>query len=864
VAIAREQALDFTESCLGTKSRASTGPPFVEREGTGMFVAPALDLRLIADALPVAGMVADAGGSVTFVSRRWTEQTGHDPDGALGLGWLGVIDERARPAAADAWADAIRTGSSATFEALVHTKTGTGRWYRATWLPLRDESGAIAAWLGTFFDVDEERRADTRLRVSAEANAALAQTPGLHGTLDTLVRLLVPDYADWTMINLLEGTDRLRAVAVFHRDPKHSAVCARIVNVEMQLTGEGANAEVMATGQPVCLPSLPFARVEPVMRRAGIPADALAAFEELGFASAVFVPLTHRGVTIGVMQMVRSHARATPYDERDVPLFGDLAAAASTAIANAQIFDALLDSERHLAVVSRASDELARSLSLQDTYDTFVRIVVPELADWASIAIVERGIVTAVSAAHVDPARSADALLVPQAAREVIRTGSPQLAMLLDEADELRLRSSVTVPLIVDGETYGALSAGSMALDRLFTQEELPLFAELARRASAAIGNARRYEQEHRVATALQAAALPKSLPNGAGYQFNGHYTPGRTEMQIGGDWYDALRLADGRIMISIGDVLGSGLEAATTMSNLRQVIRGVAQVRPDPSLMLDAADKTLRADRPDRLVTAFIGVIDPVTSTLTYASAGHPAALMRAPDGSIAELRTTGLPLGLRERSDAATATVAVAPGSMLVCYTDGLIESTHDIFEGERRLHAAIASPSIEASAEPARTIHDEVLFDGAHDDVAILAVRMPGPDVPDPFTRFALRSDDPERVSAVRRAFSIMLAERGADKEAAYSAELVFGELLGNVARYAPGDFDVAIDFATEEPVLHLLDNGPGFRFNPNLPDDVLSERGRGLYIVSSLAKSFSVDPRLGGGSHARAVLEIRSAR
>jgi PAS domain S-box-containing protein len=829
-----------------------------------VYVAPALDLRLIADALPVAGMVADATGAVTFVSRRWTEQTGHDAEGALGLGWLGVIDERARPAAADAWADAIRTGSSATFEALINTANGTGRWYRATWLPLRDERAQLAAWLGTFFDVDEERRADARLRMSAEANAALAQTPGLHGTLDTLVRLLVPEYADWTMINLLEGTGRLRAVAVFHRDPRKNSVCARITDAQMELAGESANAHVIATGLPVCVSNLPFAHVEPALRRSGLSADVIAAFEALGFGSAVFVPLTHRGAIIGVMQMVRSQPGATPYDERDIPLFGDLAAAASTAIANAQIFDALLDSERHLAVVSRASDELARSLSLQDTYDTFVRIVVPELADWASIAIVERGIVTAVSAAHVDHERSADALIVPQAAHDVIRSGSPQIAMLLDEADELRLRSSVTVPLIVDGETHGALSAGSMALDRLFTQEELPLFAELARRASAAIGNARRYEQEHRVATALQAAALPKSLPSGAGYQFNGHYTPGRTEMQIGGDWYDALRLADGRIMISIGDVLGSGLEAATTMSNLRQVIRGVAQVHPDPSLMLDAADKTLRADRPDRLVTAFIGVLDPVTSTLTYASAGHPAALMRAPDGTIAELRTTGLPLGLRERSDASTATVAVARGSMLVCYTDGLIESTHDLFEGERRLHAAISDPAIETSDEPARTIHDAVLFDGAHDDVAILAVRMPGPSEPDPFTRFSLRSDDQARVSGVRRAFSLMLAERGADESAAFSAELVFGELLGNVARYAPGAFDVAIDFATEEPVLHLLDNGPGFRFNPNLPDDVLSERGRGLYIVSSLAKSFSVDARLGGGSHARAVLEISSRR
>jgi PAS domain S-box-containing protein len=840
-----------------------TGPPPAYREEDRVFVAPALDLRLIADALPVAGMVADAGGAVTFVSRRWAEQTGHDAGSALGMGWLGAIDERARPAAADAWAEAIRTGTSATFEALVRTAAGS-RWYRATWLPLRDETSRISAWLGTFFDVDDERRADARLRLSAEANAALAQTPGLHGTLETLVRLLVPEYADWTLIALLERADRLRAVSVFHRDPQCAAVSARIVNAEMRLIAGDPSADVVASGLPMCLPNQRFADVEPLMRRAGLAADTIAAFAELGVATAVLVPLRHRGAIIGVMHMVRSHAPAVPYDERDVPMFGDLAAAASTAIANAQIFDALLDSERHLAVVSRASDELARSLSLQETYDTFVRIVVPELADWASIAIVDRDVVQAVSATHVDPNLARDALRVPQAAHEVIRTGDPQIAMLIGDASELGLRSSVTVPLIADGATYGALSAGSMAFDRLFTQADLPLFAELARRASAAIGNARRFEQEHQVASALQAAALPKSLPSGAGYHFDGYYAPGRTELQIGGDWYDALRLDDGRIMISIGDVLGSGLEAATTMSNLRQVIRGVAQVHPDPSLMLDAADKTLRADRPDRLVTAFIGVLDPVTSTLTYASAGHPAALLRDATGALTELRTTGLPLGLRERSDAETAKTAIARGSMILCYTDGLIESTHDIFEGERRLRAALSDRAIETSDDPARMIHDAVLFDGAHDDVAILAVRTPGPDEPDPFIRFALRSGDADRVSAVRHDFSRMLAEVGADATAAFSAELVFGELIGNVARYAPGDFDVAIDLSAAAPVLHLLDNGPGFRFNPNLPDDVLSERGRGLYIVTSLAKSFSVDPRIGGGSHARAVLDIRPQR
>jgi anti-sigma regulatory factor (Ser/Thr protein kinase) len=87
---------------------------------------------------------------------------------------------------------------------------------------------------------------------------------------------------------------------------------------------------------------------------------------------------------------------------------------------------------------------------------------------------------------------------------------------------------------------------------------------------------------------------------------------------------------------------------------------------------------------------------------------------------------------------------------------------------------------------------------------------------------------------------------------------AAELVFGELLGNVVRYAPGPIEVMFDWSEPVPVLHVLDRGPGFTLMPRLPSDLLSERGRGLFIVWSLAEDFNVTERLDGGSHARAVL------
>ena len=108
---------------------------------------------------------------------------------------------------------------------------------------------------------------------------------------------------------------------------------------------------------------------------------------------------------------------------------------------------------------------------------------------------------------------------------------------------------------------------------------------EVARRSALAIANAQLYAREHRVAEALQAASLPRRLPEIDGIALDAIYVPGRSEAQIGGDWYDAFALADGRIVVSIGDVAGSGLDAAVTMSSMRQIIRGIAQVHADPVL---------------------------------------------------------------------------------------------------------------------------------------------------------------------------------------------------------------------------------------------------------------------------------------
>jgi PAS domain S-box-containing protein len=541
----------------------------------------------------------------------------------------------------------------------------------------------------------------------------------------------------------------------------------------------------------------------------------------------------------------------------------------------------------------RASEIFARPLDLEATLRAIARTAVPEIGDWCQIDLrTDDGRIKTVAMAHRDPEKDRLAQqfvgrihLNPQGeygSPYVIRTGKSELiedvvpemveSSVADAGEtaiylELGIRSAVSVPLVAEGETLGMLSVLSGASLRRYSQDDVPMVEELGRRAGLAIHKARLFEREHRAAESFQEASLPAALPDAPGLVLDAFYAPGRAEAQVGGDWYDAMRLVDGRVVVSIGDVAGSGLQAAVTMGNMRQIIRGIAQVHADPALMLDAADRALRLEHPDKFVTAFVAVFDPISSMLTYASAGQPPPLLRKPTGETEPLTGTGLPLGLRSNFEKAdSTTIELPPGSTLLLYTDGLTEFDREPVDGERRLQQIFGG--IGEDEQPARAIAERMMDGGtAHDDVAVMVLRIGEPLERDAHDRELLRrwsvhTDRMRDVTAARRAFGEAFGEHGATPEDVAMAELVFGELVGNATRYAPGPVDVIADWSGPDPVLHVLDEGPGFRHISILPPDLMSESGRGLFIVSALTHDFRIAKRHHGGSHARAVLRLRS--
>ncbi len=376
-------------------------------------------------------------------------------------------------------------------------------------------------------------------------------------------------------------------------------------------------------------------------------------------------------------------------------------------------------------------------------------------------------------------------------------------------------------------------------------------------------------EREHQASRAFQTAALPQILPTIAGLALSAVYEPAGAQDLVGGDWFDAFRLPDGRVVLSVGDVMGSGLSAAITMAAVRQAIRGAAHVFPEPAAVLDAADHALRSEQADRIVTAFVGVLDPLTLILTYASAGHPAPLVRFTDGTICELSAVDFPLGLRNeegRQRGANGSIALRDKSLLVLYTDGLIESTRDALAGEQRLRTALGTADVYDAENPAAAIRT-LLPPAANDDVAILAVRIAAEaDTTGSHPHWKFQADDADTAMRTRRQIGAELQRLGATVSEADDAELIFGELIGNVVRHTGGNVEAALDLSGDSPVLHVLDRGPGFTFYARLPKDTMSESGRGLYITSMLARDVSVIPRSDGdgGSHARAVLAMRLRR
>ncbi|WP_107089468.1 PAS domain S-box protein [Streptomyces sp. WM6368] len=360
---------------------------------------------------------------------------------------------------------------------------------------------------------------------------------------------------------------------------------------------------------------------------------------------------------------------------------------------------------------------------------------------------------------------------------------------------------------------------------------------------------ARLYEQQRHVALTLQ-RSLMGSPPDVPGMPTASRYFPARQGAGVGGDWFDLIPLGGGRVGVMIGDVMGRGLDAAAVMGQLRSASHALAKTGMPPWQLMRALDAVV-SELPDQFVTCCYLVVDADAAEITVCSAGHLPVLLADPGGEVSRLPVeVSVPLGVGEVPHHESRH-AVAPGSVLALYTDGLVETPGSDIERQvdglaAALEKALATTgSLEASADRLLTDLLPDADDNA-DDVTLLLVRIPST----PATARTLVLDAaPSSVAEGRRFLRATLDEWGKDDEQLReTACLLASELLSNAVRHGSGPVRLRMRQAGRELGVEVCDASPVLpqaRFAA--PD---AESGRGLLLVDSLASSWGTLPTADG--------------
>jgi anti-anti-sigma factor len=584
----------------------------------------------------------------------------------------------------------------------------------------------------------------------------------------------------------------------------------------------------------------------------------------------VAAPLEEGGRCVGALAVRFRPGR--PSREQDAEGVVLLSRLTSQAMARARLSE---ERERERERMRFSADAglalVAADLGVRQRLDRLAALVVPALADLCLIDLEEDGalimqtvrstsreaeeIVAALRQRHALDAEE------PESIAAIVRSGEPVLlngilpshlerhlqrrgvAAGLAERAHRHLPSSILiVPMSVHDQPIGAITLVSLDPARRFDEDDARLATDLGRRAGLAIQNARLYEEQARLAITLQRSLLPRALPPMDGITLAARYISGAAGTEAGGDWFEAVRLDERRIVLAIGDVVGRGTDAAAVMGQLRSAMRAYATAGMSPSAILTQLSR-LSAGVPGAYAsTALCAELDVTTGELRYARAGHPPPLVIAPSGASGYLPIgRGSVLGFGpEGHEELTATLT--DGSALVLYTDGAVERRgENLDRGFERL-AEAASWSWPASpAALCDALVNRLLLEGApSDDVALLVVKT---GVPAPLAlRVPAAPDQLQEIRQAVRGWLRQLPMGHGDRE---DVVLAVGEAVANAIEHgggrAGGSLTVEAEW-TADSALRILVRDDG-SWLERAQDD--GTRGRGLVIMRRIMDEVVVE-------------------
>ena len=663
---------------------------------------------------------------IVYVNPAFEKTTGYTMEEAMGRNCRFLQGEDRDQPAIEELRACIREGQECRVVLRNYRSDGTRFWNELYVSPVHDDAGNLTNFVGVQNDVTEIKRTEDVLKGSEDRLRLAVESTGL-GTWDfnPVTGELKWDEQCKAVFGMPPGAavDHDVFLAGLHPDDRERTDQA--VRQALDPEGDGEyNIEYRTIGLTDGIERWVAARGQ-------------AYFDEAGEARRF----------IGTVLDITERKRAE--QERDLLLAREQLARVEAVRAR-----------RRLALLAAAGTTLSASLDYETTLEGIARLVVPELADWCLVDVLEEdGSVTQVAADHADPRKIA--LLrqlmshrrfgedAPGTVARVLRTGRSILRyevsdeLLAESATgeehlellrRLEIRSLMSVPLLARGRTLGAVTLVSTDPETLYGEDDLSLAEGLAYRCALAVDNSRLYSERSHIARTLQRSLLPR-LAEIPGIEVGVEYLPMGQENEVGGDFYDLIHTEGKRCLAVIGDVCGKGAAAAAVTALTRYTIRAVAMREDEPATVLRGLNEAmLRQLGDDQFCTVACARLEPAPGgfELDVARGGHPAPLLVRADGYIEAVVPAGRALGVFLDPGLAVQRIRLEPGDAAVFYTDGITEARgpDGSFFGERRLRdllrscAGLDAPAI---AEKMRDVTLEFGEGNLRDDLAVLVLRV-----------------------------------------------------------------------------------------------------------------------------------------
>ena len=664
------------------------------------------------DVLNVAAVVLDANGHIVFWSPQAEELFGYTSDEALGrfAGRL-LVHEEDLATVIELFTEVMEGSGSWSGVFPVLHKDGTTLLVEFRNMRLTDQQGAAYA-LGIASDRNVIRRLERNLALSARL---VSQSPIGHAVLDT----------DLRYVTVNPALERIHGLSAERHTGRHIREIKPFQDMDAV---ESAMRSVLETGTP---------RLDDYVTGRDPAGDEGERAWSVSYHRLEDSAGKILGVVTTVVDVTERHRTATE------------AARA----------------RRRLAIVADASVRIGTTLDLGQTARELAEVSVPELADVAAVDVLDSVLdarrtpveqlggaamfrALAVAAGHpseavtaADPPGETAKYEPDRLVTQCVGSGRPVLVARVTADDLQRIardaaaaetlaragvHSYLAVPLIARGEVLGALDLKRDRNPLPFTEDDVLMAGELATRAAVCIDNARWFQRERNTALTLQRSLLPAKPPQQRWMEVAYRYQPAQAAGEVGGDWFDVIPLPGDKTALVVGDVMGSGINAAAAMGQLRTATRTLAALELDPAQLLGHLD-AIASELESSFATCVYAVHDPLRGECLVSTAGHlPPVLIRS--GAAPRLLDlpTGAPLGVGGvRFD--TTRFPLTPGDRLVLYTDGLVETRDEPIDS--RLETLLSL--LDDQSQPLETTCDVLLGSlrepGDHDDVALLIARI-----------------------------------------------------------------------------------------------------------------------------------------